>query len=293
MAQVLGLAVAVMGIAFLAMAVAVRPSPADLIRGLLVPALPAGSGLLALGLVGTTVVPYNLFLGSGLARDQDLPTFRFGLAVAVILGGAISMGIVVVGSQVALPFSFAALADTLGTGLGDWARVLFAVGLFSAGMSSAITAPLAAALTARSLFADVGPGRSWTRQDGRYRAVWGSVLAFGLLFGVSGVRPVPVIVLAQALNGIVLPAVAIYLLIAVNDRRLMGEGGLNGGLSNSLMVIVTLITTLLGVVALARVAATLAGVDEPAPATILVATTTLVALALIPLWRLVRLRRAG
>ena len=46
---------------------------------MLVPRLPAGSGLLVLGLVGTTVVPYNLFLGSGLARGQQLGELRFGL----------------------------------------------------------------------------------------------------------------------------------------------------------------------------------------------------------------------
>ena len=75
-AQTLGLLVAVMGVAFLVMAVALRPSPRAILEGLLVPTLPAGAGLLALGLVGTTVVPYNLFLGSGLGprrRSLDLP----------------------------------------------------------------------------------------------------------------------------------------------------------------------------------------------------------------------------
>ncbi|MCB1033093.1 MAG: divalent metal cation transporter, partial [Acidobacteria bacterium] len=89
-ALVLSALVAVMGLAFTATAWLLGPSLPDLLRGAFLPFLPPGSGLLALGLVGTTVVPYNLFLGSGLARGQGLGETRFGLAVAVGLGGLIS-----------------------------------------------------------------------------------------------------------------------------------------------------------------------------------------------------------
>ncbi|HEX2204982.1 MAG TPA: Nramp family divalent metal transporter, partial [Longimicrobium sp.] len=94
-AKVLAATVAVMGIAFLVTAVLLAPPVGEVLRGSVVPAFPAGSGLLVLGLIGTTVVPYNLFLGSGAAAGQTLSEIRFGIAVAVVLGGLISMGILV------------------------------------------------------------------------------------------------------------------------------------------------------------------------------------------------------
>ena len=265
-ARLLSLLVAVMGVAFLWTAVVVRPDLGALARGALLPALPAGSAVLALGLVGTTVVPYNLFLGSGLARGQALGEMRFGLAVAVGLGGLISAGVLVVGTAVAGELSFGALAGVLGERLGGWARGLFAAGLLCAGLSSAVTAPLAAALTARSLFAsEEAGGTGWERGSWRYRSVWLGVLAAGLGFGLSGVRPIPAIILAQALNGLLLPLVAIFLLLAVNDRELMGEAAANGRLANLVMGAVVGVTLVLGAAGLLRAVAAAAGRPAPGP----------------------------
>jgi Mn2+/Fe2+ NRAMP family transporter len=127
--------------------------------------MPAGSGLLVLALIGTTVVPYNLFLGSGLPHTQTLSEMRFGLSVAVLLGGVISMGILVVGSATVGTFSYPALADALSIRLGAGAPWLLGIGLFAAGLSSAITAPLASAITARSVLG-AGRDRDWERRRG-------------------------------------------------------------------------------------------------------------------------------
>lgn len=280
-AYLLSALVALMGVAFLVTAALLRPAAGELAAGTLVPRLPPGSGLLALGLVGTTVVPYNLFLGSGVARGQSLGELRFGLAVAIGLGGLISMGVLVVGAAVDGPFGFEAVGGVLAERLGPWAGTLFAWGLAAAGLSSAVTAPLAAAITARGLFGDDGEGggaeggaapgadggtgdRRWGDRSWRYRAVWGGVLAVGLAFGLSGVQPVPAIVVAQAANGVLLPLAAIFLLLAVNDRRLMGGHGLNGPLSNAVMAATVFVTLVLGLSQLARAAATVTGVPVPA-----------------------------
>lgn len=294
-AQVLGMVVAVMGIAFLGMAIASRPAMGDVLRGLFVPSLPPGSGLLALSLVGTTVVPYNLFLGSGIRREEDLSVFRFGLAVAIVLGGLISMGILLVGMQVAPPMTFERLANTLAEGLGDWAGSLFGVGLLCAGLSSAITAPLAAAITARSLFRSTGnpEDQRWSDRGVLYRAVWLSVLGAGLFFGLSGVRPVPAILLAQALNGVILPVIAVYLLVAVNDRELMGQEGLNGSFSNLMFTLVGTVTLILGTSGVMRAAAAVAGGAPPSPVQVLTGAGVVAALLIGPLLRTIGKRRRG
>jgi Mn2+/Fe2+ NRAMP family transporter len=242
--RVLGGFVAVMGVAFLVTAVRLGPDPSAVVRGALLPSLPPGSPLLVMGLIGTTVVPYNLFLGSGIARGQTLEELRFGLSVAVVLGGLISMGVLVVGTAVEPPLLFETLGHALRQRMGGWAESAFAYGLLAAGLSSAITAPLAAAVTARSLLAP--EGKAWSERSFSFRAVWLLVLATGMGFALADVKPIPAIILAQALNGVLLPFVAAFLLLAVNDVRLMGPRHRNGRLSNTVMVAAVAATVLLG-----------------------------------------------
>jgi manganese transport protein len=286
LASLLGGIVAVLGISFLTAAIALRPSPSALIAGSLVPAMPEGAGLLVLALIGTTVVPYNLFLGSGLPHTQTLAEMRFGLGVAVILGGLISMSILVVGSAITGSFSYPALADALTARLGAAAPWLLGIGLFAAGLSSAITAPLAAAITARSVLGAYS--NAWGTHAWRYRLVWGGVLAVGLAFGLAEVQPIPAIILAQAANGIVLPLVAVFLFIAVNDRRLMGEAGLNGTPNNALMAIVVFVTIVLGVTNVMRAIAGTVGVALPAERVLLAIAASIALVLAVPVAQALR-----
>ena len=242
---VLGALVAVMGGAFLLTGLLLKPPPGDVLRGLFVPSVPPDAGLLVLGLVGTTVVPYNLFLGSGIARGQRLGDARLGLAVAIGLGGLISMAVVLVGNAVEGSFSYPEVGAVLASQLGAWAAWLFAFGLFAAGFSSAVTAPLAAAITARSLFADGPDDASWGDRSWRYRSVWLGVLAVGAAFGLAEAKPVPAIIAAQALNGILLPVVAVFLWLVMNDRKLLGDS-VNRWRSNLVMGLVVAVALALG-----------------------------------------------
>ena len=300
LARLLGLLVAVMGIVFLVTAWRLGPPPIGLLRGALVPAVPTGAGLLVLGLVGTTVVPYNLFLGSSLARGQELRDVRFGLSVAVVLGGFVSMGIVVVGTAVEGAFSFESLAAVLSDRLGDGARHFFGIGLCAAGVSSAITAPLAAAVTARSLFSRratdgaVESGRSdaWSDRGWKFRSVWAGVLAVGVVFGLADVKPIPAIIVAQALNGLLLPLVAVFLLLCVNDRRLMTGDGLNGASANAVLGAVVAIAVMLGVNNVAKALVATFGLEPPSEQRLLFWSVCLAVAGAIPVWRRARqLRR--
>lgn len=288
--RVLGGVVAFMGVAFLLTAMRLGPEPSALVRGSLLPRLPPGSPLLVMGLIGTTVVPYNLFLGSGIARGQKLGELRFGLCVAVVLGGAISMGVLVVGTAVDPPLAFAALGQALRARLGEWAESLFAYGLLAAGLSSAITAPLAAGVAARSLLPRT-PGRP--ESPWRYRGTWLFVLLTGVGFGLAEVQPVPAIILAQVLNGVLLPFVAAFLLLLVNDVRLMGEEGLNGPASNLAMSLVVVVTVLLGALNVSRAVASAGGLGPPTESRLLLSAAGLVLALAWPMGRAVRARRHG
>ena len=246
--------VALMSVVFLATAMVLAPPAAELLRALTVPRLPAGEGVLvAVGLIGTTVVPYNLFLHAAAVAErwngaEHLPAARLDLTVSIALGVVASCAIVVTaaplqGGEVASAADMAVQLEPL---LGEWARVFFAAGLLAAGLTSAITAPLAAAYATAGVL-------GWPRdlRDRRLRAVWMAVLGAGLVFSAIGVRPVPAIVFAQVANGVLLPAVAVFLLVAANDRARMGAQA-NGPVLNALGVLVVLVTVVLGGLAVGR-----------------------------------------
>jgi manganese transport protein len=240
LARILSGMVAIMGMAFIYVAVQVPASWQEWVHHAAWPSFPSGSGLLIIGLVGTTIVPYNLFLGSGMGQGQSIREMRLGIVLAVGVGGIISIAIMAAGLLVSGPYSYEALSAALSQHLGAGANVLFGLGLFAAGFSSAITAPLAAAVTAHGLL-----GASWESGSLRFRMVWAAVLLFGLAFGVFNIKPVPAIVLAQAVNGVLLPLATIALLLAANDRALLGEYA-NGRWVNALTLIIVGITCFLG-----------------------------------------------
>ncbi len=242
-----------MGVAFLVTAVRLAPDARALLAGLLVPRIPSGSTVLVLGLVGTTVVPYNLFLGSALARGSRLGEMRWGLVLAVGGGGLISLGVLVVGTALGGGLAYERLGAVLGERLGSGAEWSLAVGLFAAGFSSAITAPLAAAIAVRTLVGGA-EGPQWSERSSRFRAVWLGVLLFGVGFGVAGVQPIPVIILAQAFNGLLLPLVAAFLWLTMNDRRLLGDHGVNTFVQNLLMGVIVVACLALGLRGLAAAA---------------------------------------
>ena len=62
--------------------------------------MPDGGLLTVIGLIGTTVVPYNLFLHSSLVREkwknkESLPMATRDTVIAIVLGGVVSMAIIV------------------------------------------------------------------------------------------------------------------------------------------------------------------------------------------------------
>ncbi len=253
-ARIMGGIVFFMGLAFFTTAIQLNPPITDIIKGSFVPVIPSaeGAGLLVLGIIGTTVVPYDLFLGSGvLNKKQTISDMRFGLSVAVILGGVISMAIMTVGTIITTEFTYKTLAQALTHKIGPSAVYIFGFGMFAAGFSSAITAPLASAITAQNLF-EKKSKQKWKTQGLYFKMVYLGVLIVGLIFGLAEIKPIPAIILAQALNGLILPFISVFLIYVINDPTLMGKENTNGWLSNILMAIVMWVTMIMGCISIIK-----------------------------------------
>ncbi len=224
--HVLTALVALMSVVFLAATLLAPVDWSAAALGLLRPSVPEGSLVTALALVGTTVVAYNLFLHASVAKQywhsvSAKEAWRrelTGMAIFLPAGGIISVAILFAGSTLqgadANAGSIASLADLLEPAAGSMARILFGLGLFAAGITSAVTAPLAAALGIREIFAWPDDQRSW-----RFRGVWISVLLTGLVFAILGRNPLEIIVAAQAANGFLLPFMAGFVLYLTMRQR--------------------------------------------------------------------------
>jgi manganese transport protein len=222
-----------------------------LLEGLLVPRVPPGSLITVLALIGTTVVPYNLFLHAAAAKarwsgPEDLRTLRQDTVVSISLGGLVSM--LIVSTAAAGLFTRGLSADNaadmalqLEPLFGPAAKYLLGTGLLAAGISSAITAPLATAYAVTEIISTRASDK-----DLVFRAVALSVLVIGSVFAMSGVQPIRIIVIAQFANGLLLPIIAGFLLYAMNDRGLLGAHS-NGLLANTIGGIIFVIATGLGI----------------------------------------------
>lgn len=208
-----------MSLSFLITALLTKPNLFLILKGLFTPSFDANEVLIIVGLLGTTVVPYNLFLHAAMvAGSPNLPfkALQKDTFVAIGLGGIVSLSIIV--SAAAMEGVEIKNALDLGQALaplyGDWAPVFLRFGFFAAGITSALTAPMAAAFVVAECF-------GLDRNGWGYKITSFAVLAVGVYFTTTGIVPIEIIRFAQIANGILLPVIGLLLLLMVNNSKLM------------------------------------------------------------------------
>lgn len=218
------LLVLVMSLAFISTLLLTKPDLSAMLTGF-IPQMPTGATLTVIALIGTTVVPYSLFLHAASSakkwqsqpdKQQALAESAADLRTAIPLGGIITLAVL---STAATAFfgkglvmtNAGDLALSLEPVFGVWAKYLMATGLLAAGLSSAITAPLAAAYALQGLLQLSANG---------FRLTWLLIVVTGMLVASLGLRPLHIIWFAQVTNGLLLPIITLCLLWAVNSSVL-------------------------------------------------------------------------
>ena len=228
--QILTVLVVIMSLLFLLTMITIEIDYAKLLRGLFIPTVTASSLLTIMSLIGTTVVPYNLFLHADASKrkwkDQEvtqaLNNSRVDTAISIGLGGLITLAIMSTSAVAffgsSMEISSENLARQLEPILGSYSSYIFNFGLFVAGITSAVTAPLAASIA-------VTEALGWKNDPSsfRFKLVWIIILLIGVLFAYFGTKPLQAILFAQATNALLLPFLALFLFYVVNNSRLMGS----------------------------------------------------------------------
>ena len=218
--------VVLMGVIFLICAFAAKPDWGAVFGGMFGFKVPDGGDWMTVAaLMGTTVVPYNIYLhaasastkwGGSQDKEDALANSRFDsiISMAIIVCAAATIhasgGTIASGSD---------MAKALTPLLGSWATVIFGIGLFAAGITSTLTAPLAAAFACSGIL-----GWGEDMKQNRFKVFWIIVLAFGIFATCTlGASPTQIILFAQAANALLLPITGILLLIVANDAAIMKE----------------------------------------------------------------------
>ncbi|SIR28217.1 Nramp family divalent metal transporter [Maribacter ulvicola] len=215
----------IMSLSFVMTAILTKPDVWELFKGLFVPIIPEKGILVIIALVGTTVVPYNLFLHAALVSEkwkskEDLKLVKRDTLVSIILGGLVSVSIIISASAInsSEVNNVIDMAKALEPLYGSAALYFLGIGMCAAGITSAITAPLAAAYVANSCF-----GWKAGFKDAKFRMIWMIILGLGVFFLSFGIKPIEIIKFAQITNGLLLPVIAVFLLWVVNRTGVMGK----------------------------------------------------------------------
>ena len=217
--------VLIMSISFFITAIITKPDINALINGAITPKINSNNLTIILGLIGTTVVPYNLFLHSSLVSEKwnsvnKLKVARFESFFSIIIGGLVSLSIIITAASVNNKDvnGVIDLAKGLEPLYGNFAIYFLGIGLFASGITSSITAPLAAAYVAKSCF-----GWQDSLKSRKFRAIWIIILIIGVLVSMVKINPIEIIKFAQFSNSLLLPIIAIILLWLINNKNIINN----------------------------------------------------------------------
>ncbi len=240
----------IMSITFIITAILSKPSLSDLISGLK-PSVNKTNYLYVIGLIGTTVVPYNLFLHSYIAKKKwkTIEDYKLSIPdtiISILIGGIISISIIITAASNNHLINGSNIKNAIDLGgqltpyLGDFSKYFISIGLFSAGITSSITAPIATSYALSGIF---NYKAEW--KDKNFKIVAIIIILFGIIFSSINYSPIIIIKLAQFINGLFLPLISIFLLWAINQKKIMGNY-INSIGYNLLGVVIIMVSILIG-----------------------------------------------
>jgi Mn2+/Fe2+ NRAMP family transporter len=230
------LSVAVVFLAYVVSAFVAGPDWDEVARSIVTPSISfePNTLLLMVATVGTTVTPYMFFYLQSSVADKGLGPDELALERGdAILGGiwtnVIALFIVIVTAVTLFPreiqvVSAEQAALALAPVAGNFAKALFAFGLFGASVLAATVMPLTTSYAVCESFGwESGVSRKF-REAPAFMGLYTALIVIGaLVVLLPGLPLIGVILVSQNLNGILLPIILVFMLRLVNNRRIMGE----------------------------------------------------------------------
>ncbi len=190
---------------------------------------------MVIGVVGTTIAPWMQFylqssiVEKGVTR-RGLQASRWDVIVGCIFTDVVAWFIIVACAATLYVHGFrdikyaADAAQALKPLAGQYAYILFAVGLFNASLFAASILPLSTAYTVcEGLGFESGVDKRFSEAPFFYWLYTFLIVAGATVLLIPGLPLVKIAVLSQVVNGVVLPFVLVFMLLLINKKELMGE----------------------------------------------------------------------
>jgi NRAMP (natural resistance-associated macrophage protein)-like metal ion transporter len=190
---------------------------------------------MVIGVVGTTIAPWMQFYLQASIVEKGVTRRQYKASMLDVVTGCIFTDVVawfiIVACAATLwihgfrNITYAAdAAAALKPLAGQYAYILFAVGLFNASLFAASILPLSTAYTVcEGLGLESGVGMKFGEAPAFYWLYTALIIAGGAVVLIPGLPLVKIAVFSQVVNGVVLPFVLIFMLLLINKKDLMGE----------------------------------------------------------------------
>ncbi|MDP0489348.1 MAG: Nramp family divalent metal transporter [Fusobacterium sp. JB021] len=223
--KLLTVLVGLMAVIFVTTMIVAKPDLSNIFTGFM-PTIPHKSLFTVIAIIGTTIVPYNFFIHAASAKNtwknaDELELSKWDIYFSISMGGLITAAIIITSATLMRGMSIQSAADLsvqLEPLLGKYAKYFLSIGLFSAGLSSAIATPLGASYTLAGFL-----GWEYNNSDKRFKTTNVLIVLFGIIGSATGFNPITLILVSQALNGITLPIIVIYLVYATSRKNILGD----------------------------------------------------------------------
>jgi Mn2+/Fe2+ NRAMP family transporter len=190
---------------------------------------------MVIGVVGTTIAPWMQFylqssiVEKGVTRRQ-YSTSKLDVIVGCIFTDVVAWFIIVACAATLYVHGHSEIRDAADAAqalrplAGDYAYILFSLGLFNASLFAASILPLSTAYTVcEGLGLESGVGKKFSEAPTFYWLYTILIAAGAIVILLPGLPLVKITVFSQVVNGAVLPFVLIFMLLLVNKKELMGE----------------------------------------------------------------------
>jgi Mn2+/Fe2+ NRAMP family transporter len=257
------LALSAVFISYIVAAFMAQPPWAQVARSFVVPTIIPTQAFIALaiGLTGTTIAPWMQFLVQSNIVEKGTTIKEWAMAKWDVIAGAISANviacfIIITTGTVLFPRHIAIesakeAAQALAPLAGNYATLLFALGLLSASVLSAAVLPLTASYAICEAFGwEAGIDRKWSEApafNGLYTFV---IFLAAAVIMLPNLSLITIMLVSQVVNGMMLPFLLIFMMRIINDRRVMGAH-VNGRFFNvvawaTIVVVIGLTVVLVG-----------------------------------------------
>jgi Mn2+/Fe2+ NRAMP family transporter len=189
---------------------------------------------MVIGMIGTTITPWGQFYIQSSVVDKgisvkDYKFIRLDVFVGSFFTGLVAFFIIVVtavvlhGNGIVIETAQDA-AMALKPLAGEYAAVLYAFGLFGASMLAAFILPLSTAYAVCEAFGfESGISKS-SKEAPIFFSIYTMLILLGALLVLwPGISLYSIMMMAQVVNGILLPPILIFMLLIINNKQLMGE----------------------------------------------------------------------